>query len=523
MEPDANSDTITDTTTFLVVGGGIAGVSCCETLRFLCPNAQVTLVTESALIKTVTNLVPLAKSLARFDVAERSAEDHQGSYSEPVASLVQYSKSYSPTATVDPLLRIISGDRVRTLESASQLARTAAGRRIRYELLCLCTGARPQLIAQAAEHGDRVLGIRDTESVAQFQRRVRGARRLAIVGNGGIAAECAYAVRGAHVDWVIRDRFVAQTFVDPGAAEFFRARIEQPDGPDAAAVRPAQKAPVKRMRYGETEEAADGTVPKAGAALGPDWHRRWDLTSDQSAGGVTVHTECEVLAIETDPADAADGPLHLQLSNGTRIVSDVVVSATGVRPAITVHCTDAELRLSAVDGGILVDRLQRTSVPRVYAAGDVCTADWRPLAEHWLQMRLWTQARQMGAMAARAMAARWSGELTERSTAAEEALLQDFCFELFGHVTQLFGFQVVLLGKFNGQGLGGAYEALIRTTPGVEYIKYVLKGGRVHGAILIGETGLEETTENLILNGLDVSGYGEGLLDPDVDIEDYFD
>lgn len=226
-----------------------------------------------------------------------------------------------------------------------------------------------------------------------------------------------------------------------------------------------------------------------------------------------------MLSIETINADE---PLQLKLSNGTCIECDLVVSATGVRPAITLRCTDAELLLSSADGGILVDRLQRSSVDGIYAAGDVCTANW-PLAEHWHQMRLWTQARQMGAMAARAMAARWTGELTERSTAAEEAILQDFCFELFGHVTQLFGYQVVLLGKFNGQGLGSGYEALIRTTPGLEYIKYVLKDGRVHGAILIGETGLEETTENLILNGMDVSGYEEGLLDPDVDIEDYFD
>lgn len=173
-----------------------------------------------------------------------------------------------------------------------------------------------------------------------------------------------------------------------------------------------------------------------------------------------------------------------------------------------------ELLLSPIDGGILVDHLQRTSLPDVYAAGDCCTANWQPLAKHWLQMRLWTQARQMGAMAARAMAA---------DDADDAEILQDFCFELFGHVTQLFGYQVVLLGKFNGQGLGRNYEALIRMTPGLEYIKYVLQDGRVQGAILIGDTGLEETTENLILNQLDVSGYGEGLLDPDVDIEDYFD
>ena len=47
--------------------------------------------------------------------------------------------------------------------------------------------------------------------------------------------------------------------------------------------------------------------------------------------------------------------------------------------------------------------------------------------------------------------------------------------------------------------------------------------GRLRGALLIGPTDLEETFENLILNGTDVSPYGDALLDPDVDLEDYFD
>jgi len=39
----------------------------------------------------------------------------------------------------------------------------------------------------------------------------------------------------------------------------------------------------------------------------------------------------------------------------------------------------------------------------------------------------------------------------------------------------------------------------------------------------VGETGLEETFENLILDGLDLTHLGASLLDPGVDLEDYFD
>lgn len=47
--------------------------------------------------------------------------------------------------------------------------------------------------------------------------------------------------------------------------------------------------------------------------------------------------------------------------------------------------------------------------------------------------------------------------------------------------------------------------------------------GRVRGAMLIGDTGLDETFENLILSGTNVSHVGDDLLSRDVDIEGLFD
>lgn len=47
-------------------------------------------------------------------------------------------------------------------------------------------------------------------------------------------------------------------------------------------------------------------------------------------------------------------------------------------------------------------------------------------------MRLWTQARQMGWYAAKCMAADALGESVD----------QDFCFELFAHVTKFFNYKV---------------------------------------------------------------------------------
>ena len=66
-------------------------------------------------------------------------------------------------------------------------------------------------------------------------------------------------------------------------------------------------------------------------------------------------------------------------------------------------------------------------------------------------------------------------------------------------------------------------ELWYRLRPLRDMVKVVVQDRRVVGAMLIGDTDLEETLENLILNGTDVSHVGLQLLDPDFDVEDYFD
>lgn len=477
-------------TTFLVVGGGIAGVSCIETLSFYCENEPILLLTESPLIKAVTNLIALGKSLSRFDIEEKHV------------------------STLPQNVKVIT-DRLMSINSKDKSVKTEKGIEIKFKYLCLCTGGRPKLIDQA-ESNEFVLGIRDTESVIEFQNRIKNSKRIAIVGNGGIASELIYELKGILIDWVIKDKYVSQTFVDPGASAFFQGRIEN-KGSETETVK---RNVVKRMRYEEIVESSDALTPKSGAALGPDWHTLFDLTGSvrDIPKAVKIHygtTVKEITKTNNKPSgtgeDENNHPLRVTLNNGDIIDCDFLVSATGVNPAVnfTVSCDSFKM---GPDGGIFVNDLMETSINGIYAAGDLCYAGWQ-WAPHWFQMRLWTQARQMGAMAGKSMAAHFNNQ----------EIISDFCFELFGHVTQLFGYQVVLLGKYNGQGLDNKYEALVRMTRDVEYIKYVLKDGRLQGAILIGETELEETAENLILNQLDLTPYGDDILNPDIDIEDYFD
>lgn len=468
--------------TFAIIGGGIAGVSCAEGIGFLAPEETTVLITASPLIKAVTNVVPLGKTLMKFTVKETDAAGLAGRYNS---------------------LQVIQ-DTVTKVNLADKTIETRDGRIIEYKILCLCNGARPKLIAQDSEF---VIGIRDTESVLQFSEKVKHAKRIVVVGNGGIATEIVHEVDGVEMFWVIKDKHISATFVDPGAAEFFLDKVHKSEPNENITT----GTPTKRMRY----TVSGGTILKGGAALGPDWHSSLDIKGSLlKSAQVHVEYECEVAEIvntseQINKLDEA-WPVYVVLTNGKRIGCDLIVSATGVIPNSDLPGVEALNK--GGDNGLLVDWKLETSEKDVFAAGDVCTAGWE-LPKHWFQMRLWTQAHQMGRYAAKAMVA----------TFKKEEFLQDFCFELFTHVTKFFGYKVILIGLYNGQKLNKNYEILLRMTKGHEYVKLVLEDGRMQGAVLIGDTDLEEMCENLILNQLDLSIYGEDLLNPDIDIEDYFD
>ena len=59
-----------------------------------------------------------------------------------------------------------------------------------YEKLCICSGAQPKVIAPHPN----ILGLRDLQSVTDMAVRLSSARKVIIVGNGGIALELVHSV-----------------------------------------------------------------------------------------------------------------------------------------------------------------------------------------------------------------------------------------------------------------------------------------------------------------------------------------
>ncbi|XP_041351777.1 pyridine nucleotide-disulfide oxidoreductase domain-containing protein 1-like [Gigantopelta aegis] len=484
---------------FVIVGGGIAGVTCAETLSALCSDVKIILLAASGLIKTVVNFQQVSRTLESFQVEER-----------PKTSLEEHCPNVEVVEKI-----------VLSLNSEKNKIICSDGSEVVYKKLCICTGGRPKLIPG---NNERVLGIRDVQSVVEFQKMLSNAKRLLVVGNGGIATELVHEIQGCEVIWAIKDSYITSTFVDAGAAQFFLPHLNN--------EKTTENLPSKRLKYVVDKDAKNSNAPVLGGALGPDWATSHEMSgSEKGPRSVFVEHCVEVKKVLTPeefkksqlkdvtppgfrtapPLPQETWPVYVELTNGTVYGCDFIVSATGIIPNSEIFLKGNKFDTST-DGYLNVNSRMETSVTDVYAAGDICSATWE-WAPQWQQMHLWTQARQMGCYAAKCMAA----------ALKVEEVQMDFCFELFAHVTVFFNFKVVLLGKFNAQGLGDDYEMLLRVTIGEEYVKAVLQDGRLVGAILIGETNLEETFENLILNAMDLTPFKEHLLNPNIDIEDFFD
>lgn len=108
-------------------------------------------------------------------------------------------------------------------------------------------------------------------------------------------------------------------------------------------------------------ETGDRMVPRMMGPAAGGMIREWCESK-----GVRVFTGAKVQAIERGEGQA----LQVRLSNGETLTADLVISATGVRPAI------GFLEHSGITCllGVLTDEHMQTNVPDIYAAGDCAEA-----------------------------------------------------------------------------------------------------------------------------------------------------
>jgi NADPH-dependent 2,4-dienoyl-CoA reductase/sulfur reductase-like enzyme len=117
-------------------------------------------------------------------------------------------------------------------------------------------------------------------------------------------------------------------------------------------------------------------------------------TALHSDNGVALHFGVEVAGVDC----SAEGVRRLHLSDGATIDTDVLIVGVGVRAA-TGWLEGSGV---AMDNGVICDAQCRTTVPGVYAVGDVARCH-NPLFDDHLRVEHWTNASEQGTLAAEAI------------------------------------------------------------------------------------------------------------------------
>lgn len=214
-------------------------------------------------------------------------------------------------------------------------------------------------------------------------------------------------------------------------------------------------------------------IDRAGAELVESWLRKH---------GVEVRTGAHLQAIEP-----VDGRQRLRFQEFDDLLADVVIMATGIRPNLEwLNGSGVQ-----VNRGILVDDHLRSSVPNVYAAGDV--AEGRDFvtgerAIHAIEPTAMEHGRIVGAnMAGQAVAYRGS---------------------LLMNIVDVIHLEIASFGAWDSES-AEVFTGLKAERPA--YRKLLWQGDRLIGAIILGPSNEVWTTNDIgMLKGLVQRGSGLG-------------
>jgi NAD(P)H-nitrite reductase large subunit len=232
--------------------------------------------------------------------------------------------------------------------------------------------------------------------------------------------------------------------------------------------------------------------------------RESDLVLDRLREmGTQVHAGSELVRINGRGGRVAS----IETSRGETIACSIVGVAVGVRPQVDL-ARAASLR---VDRGVLVDDGMRTSVPDIYAAGDIAQVVDRRTGQATLDI-LWPAAIATGQVAGANMAG--AGVSYRKGAPFNVARLADLPITIIGQVGTGRADADALA---TGRGASEAWEAhgpllsVVATDP-PELQRWVLRGDRLVGAVLLGD---QRLSEPLIEHETDITPIREALLAPD--------
>ena len=236
-------------------------------------------------------------------------------------------------------IELRSSSLVTAIDPAAASVTLSSGEQIAYDRLLLATGATPRRLPVPGAELPGVAYLRSADDADTLRQAIGLTAQVVVIGAGWIGAEVAASARQL------------------GAAV---AMVE------LAAV------PLERVLGAEV------------GAIYRDLH---------ASHGVDLHFGVGVEAIVGSKTVEA-----VRLSDGTELPASAVVVGVGVAPRVEL----AHAAGLAVEDGVVVDEHLETSVPGIFAAGDVANA-FHPRYGTRIRLEHWSAALNQGPAAARAM------------------------------------------------------------------------------------------------------------------------
>ncbi|MGD9131728.1 MAG: FAD-dependent oxidoreductase [Candidatus Bathyarchaeota archaeon] len=316
------------------------------------------------------------------------------------------------------------------------------GDKIGYEKLLIATGGKPFVPRMEGGEKDGVFTFTELSSAKDIEAKLEHSKSAVVIGGGliGVSASEALVKRGITVTLVELKENILNLILDKTASEI------------------AEKVLTEAGVTVITGQTVQRILGKKG--------------NEDTVGGVVM-------------------------TDGTEIPCDLVVVAIGVIPR-TELVKETPVK---VNRGIVVDRSMRTSIPDVYACGDVAEAHDFLIDGNRL-LPLWPLAHMGGRVAGYNMA----GKKAEYEGGTVMSSLK------------YFDLPVIAVGDVNPQDLSD-YEVLVELKPEkIVYKKILLKDGAIVGFIFLGDLERAGIFFRLLKNHVDVSEIKDRLLSEDFGI-----
>ncbi len=301
----------------LILGAGPAGVIAAETIRKHAPNDRITLLGDEAEPPYSRMAIPY---LLIGNIDERGTYLRKGA-----------------THFADKRIDRVAG-KVTAVNTAQRFVTLQNGQNLSFDKLLIATGSHP---VRPPIPGMDLPGIHPCwtlENARSIAKLAQPGARVLQMGAGFIGCIIMEALKQRGVELTVvemGDRMVPR-MMGPAAGGMIRQWCEK------QGVRVFTGARVEEIERAPAPPSSKGILSKLAEAVG----------------------------LSTAEPAPANGPLQVRLSNGQTLEADLVISATGVRPAIG-FLKDSEIKCLQ---GVLTDERMQTSVEGIYAAGDCAEA-----------------------------------------------------------------------------------------------------------------------------------------------------